>query len=94
MIFQLVGWAGSVILALCALPQVILTWQTKRVESLSFWFLLMWTAGEVLTLAYIIWIDFERGVVQIPLYFNYGFNIVLVGYLLYAKLKYSVKIPD
>lgn len=89
MIHHLIGWIGACVLATCAVPQVIQTWRTKKANDLSKVFLLFWYFGEVLTLAYICYDDIIKGILHLPLYFNYLLNIILVIYLLYAKTKYK-----
>ena len=88
MIHYYIGWIGAILLAICAVPQVIKTWRTKKADDLSWLFLLFWLFGEILTLAYIITDDVLLNITHFPLYLNYLFNIVLVFYLVYAKKFY------
>lgn len=85
---QLIGWLGATLFAICAVPQVIKTWQTKRADDLSWLFLLFWLFGEILMLIYIIIDDFYLKTTHYPLYVNYIFNIVMVLYLIWAKWRY------
>lgn len=88
--FHLVlGWAGAVLFAICAVPQVIKTWREKSASDLSWLFLLFWFFGEIFTLIYIVIDDVIEGLTHLPLYLNYAFNTILVVYLLYAKFMYS-----
>jgi uncharacterized protein with PQ loop repeat len=89
MIHHILGWLGAILLATCAVPQVIKTWKTKKAGDLSWLFLLFWLGGEILTLAYIIIDDILLKITHFPLYVNYFFNIVLVFYLVYAKKYYK-----
>ena len=82
---EIVGWAGSIMLSLCAVPQVYRTWKTQSAGDLSWGFLLLWFFGEILTFAYIIASDYMNNIVHLPLYLNYFFNTLLVIYLIYAK---------
>ncbi|MDP3966470.1 MAG: PQ-loop domain-containing transporter [archaeon] len=89
MMHQFIGWVGAFLFAICALPQVIKTWKSKKADDLSLLFLLFWLLGEFLTFAYIILDDIQEGVNHFPLYVNYFFNIILVLYLIYAKKYYK-----
>jgi uncharacterized protein with PQ loop repeat len=82
---ELIGWAGGVVLSICAVPQVYRTWKTKRAGDLSWGFLLLWFVGEIFTFFYIIASDIMNNLEHWPLYLNYFFNTLLVIYLLYAK---------
>lgn len=88
MIHHLIGWIGAFLFAICALPQVIKTWKTKKADELSWLFLIFWLFGELLTFTYIIIDDILLKITHYPLYVNYVFNIILVLYLIYAKKRY------
>lgn len=88
---EVVGWLGSFMFSICALPQVIQTWRTKRADDLNDFFLWLWILGEIFTLFYICYDDMMNGILHLPLYFNYVFNIIMVVYLLYAKYFYKNK---
>ncbi|MFA6089485.1 MAG: PQ-loop domain-containing transporter [Candidatus Woesearchaeota archaeon] len=88
MIHQWLGWVGAFFFAICAVPQVVKTWKTKRTKDLSWLFLIFWLLGEILTFVYILIDDYLLGIKHFPLYLNYAFNIVLVLYLIYAKMRY------
>lgn len=89
MVNEVIGWAGSIMLSICAAPQVYHTWKTKKVGDLSWGFLWLWFLGEVFTFAYIIVGDIEAQIFHLPLYLNYLFNTLMVLYLLYAKYYYK-----
>lgn len=89
MFHQYLGWLGSFLFATCAVPQVIHTWKTKKSDGMSWLFLLFWFFGEILTLTYIIIDDLQKNIFHWPLYCNYVFNIILLFYLIYAKIKYK-----
>ena len=91
MINETIGWIGNILFAICAIPQVIKTYKTKRTKDLSALFLWLWLSGELLTLTYIIVGDIESHSVHLPLYFNYIINIILAGFLVYAKYFYPKK---
>lgn len=81
---ELVGWTGAILLAFCALPQVVHTWTTKKAKDLSWAFLFLWWLGEIFTCVYVL-----KQPLQPPLLANYMLNIILVTYLLFAKVKYE-----
>lgn len=84
---EAIGWLGGALLAACGLPQAIASHRQKHSYGLSIWFLLMWLAGEVLVLAYVL----PKG--HWPLIFNYAANIVLVLVILRYKLRPGVPLP-
>ena len=85
---EIVGWAGSIMLSVCAVPQVYRTWRTRKAGDLSWGFLILWFFGEIFTFAYILVGDFLSQVFHLPLYLNYLLNTLLVVYLIYAKKNY------
>lgn len=89
MIHHVIGWIGAFLFAICAIPQVVKTWNTKKAGDLSMLFLVFWLLGELLTFAYIIIDDVLLGITHFPLYLNYFFNTILVLYLIYAKKYYK-----
>ena len=48
-----VGWVGSILFALCGLPQAIQSVMDGHSNGIAWGFLLMWLGGEVLTLYYV-----------------------------------------
>jgi MtN3 and saliva related transmembrane protein len=82
---EIVGWLGAILFAFCALPQVIKVYKTKQTEDLSMSFLQMWLWGEVFSFIYVM----NNETTQWPLITNYIFNILLVLYLVWAKIKYD-----
>lgn len=75
------GWVGAVLLALCAIPEVVSAFINKRC-GLTWGFLIVWYLGE--------WFTFFPVLLKIKtpfLLFNYGFNIILISYLIYIKFK-------
>jgi len=51
MVNEIVGWVGSIMLSICAAPQVYHTWKTKKTGDLSWGFLWLWFYGEIFTFA-------------------------------------------
>lgn len=72
------AWIGSVLLALCALPEAIHSYKKGKNES-SWIFLLTWFFGEIFTLVYVI------SKVDWPLILNYGLNIMFIAVILKYK---------
>jgi uncharacterized protein with PQ loop repeat len=91
MLNETIGWVGNILFAICGLPQVVKTYQTKRATDLSVLFLWLWLMGELLTFVYILIGDWETGIPHFPLYFNYIANIFMAIYLIYAKYTYPKK---
>ena len=77
---EMIGYMGGLLLAICGIPEVIRTLKDSRCH-LGWPFLLLWFFGEVFMITYAVHLwDF-------PLIFNYLFNIVLVGIMLFFKIK-------
>lgn len=91
MINETIGWIGNILFAICAIPQVVKTYKTKRTKDLSVLFLWLWFFGELLTFIYIVVGDIEARSLHLPLYLNYIINIVLASFLVYAKYVYPKK---
>ena len=49
---ECIGWTGTLLLALCMLPQVVKSIRTKDLTGVSTAMLVMWGLGEVLSLIY------------------------------------------
>jgi uncharacterized protein with PQ loop repeat len=77
---ETVGWIGSILFAICGLPQAIECWRQGHSRGLSWAFLLCWFGGEVLTIAYVL------PKADMPLLFNYFMNL---GFLL-VMLKFKM----
>ena len=73
------GWIGGVLLALCAIPEVIKSIRTKACN-LSHGFLWLWYLGEWFILIPVL----VQGMAGF-LVFNYMLNIVLISVLMYYK---------
>lgn len=71
-----IGAIGGLLLALCAVPELFATIQRGRCQ-LSWGFLAMWGAGELLLLAYT-WGDWRLSI-------NYGANLALIVVLMLYK---------
>lgn len=76
-----IGWLGSLLLALCGLPQAIESYRTKSSAGLTWGFIMMWFVGELCTFAYVLpKMDF-------PLLVNYSANIIFLSVIIYFKIK-------
>lgn len=80
---DVIGWLGSMLFALCGLPQAVQSYKQKHSNGLAWMFLLMWFFGEVLTFIYVL------PKADYPLLANYvvnfGFLIVIGYYKLFPK---------
>jgi uncharacterized protein with PQ loop repeat len=76
-----IGWLGGIFLALCGLPQAIMSYRQGHSKGISLWFLVLWTLGEVFTLIYII------PTLDGPLLFNYISNLLFLVVIWKFKLK-------
>lgn len=72
---NLVGWVGSFLLAVCAVPEAWRSFKTKKCH-VNRLFLALWGGGELLTLAYAI----HRN--ESPLIFNYLVNLICIAIIL------------
>jgi len=89
--FELIGWIGGFLLAICAVPQAIKVYQDKSGEGLSWLMLWFWFKGEIFTLYYIVVTNLNAGEFQWPLLFNYILNIFIITYIIIAKYIYGKK---
>jgi uncharacterized protein with PQ loop repeat len=77
---EIIGYIGSILLAICGLPQAIESYKTKSSEGLTWGFILLWFFGEIFTFAYILpKMDF-------PLLINYSVNLIFLIIILYFKI--------
>jgi len=77
---SLCGWIGSVLLALCAVPEVIKTISLGDCQ-IGWGMLLMWYFGEIFIL-----IPVVRDIKSPFLIFNYVANIILISIMIYYKM--------
>jgi uncharacterized protein with PQ loop repeat len=74
------GYIGSIMLAICGLPQALESIKTKSSEGLTWGFLGLWFWGEVFTFIYV----FPK--LDFPLLINYSANIIFLAIILYYKI--------
>jgi len=77
---DIIGYIGSIMLAICGLPQAIESFKTKSSEGLTWGFILLWFFGELFTFAYII------PKMDLPLLINYSANIIFLIIIIYYKV--------
>lgn len=78
---EVIGWIGSILFALCGLPQALMAWKNKNSDGLSWIFLMMWFFGEVFTFTYVVT---KEDV--LPLLVNYSLNFVFLLIIMWYKL--------
>jgi uncharacterized protein with PQ loop repeat len=77
---EYIGWAGSILLAICALPSAIEAIINKK-TNIPYSLLIPWTLGEILTLIYVVYLN------DVALIFNYGLNLVFISVILKYKIR-------
>ena len=75
-----IAYIGGILLTVCGIPEVVRTVKDKRCH-LGWPFLLLWFFGEAFMLVYSM--DLKSN----PLIMNYLFNTIIVGIMLYYKIK-------
>jgi uncharacterized protein with PQ loop repeat len=78
---EIVGWIGSIMLAICALPQAYTSYKHGHSNGLTWTLLLLWGGGEAITLIYVL----SRS--DWPLVANYGLNVVAMSVIIWFKWK-------
>ncbi len=69
---EMFGWAGSLLLSVCSIPQAVLSWKQGHSDGISPYMIWLWGAGMFATLLYVI------SKHDLPLIINYSFNLVAV----------------
>lgn len=82
-IFEIMGWLGSICLAICGIPQAWMSYRDKNSHGISWGFVLLWAFGEAFALTYV----YDK--LDLPLVVNYMTNILIVGVILYYKINPS-----
>jgi len=80
-IFEIMGWLGSICLAICGIPQAWQSIKDKHSHGISWGFVLLWAFGEIFALAYV----YDK--LDLPLLLNYATNILILAVILYYKIK-------
>ena len=76
---EVVGWIGSMLLAICGLPQAYKSFKDKNSRGISWGFLILWGSGELITLIYITPMN------SLPLIVNYSLNSIFIAVIIYYK---------
>ena len=79
-IFEILGWLGSICLAICGIPQAWQSFKDKHSHGISWGFVLLWAFGEIFALAYV----YDK--LDLPLLLNYSTNILILAVILYYKI--------
>jgi uncharacterized protein with PQ loop repeat len=77
---ETLGYIGSIMLAICGLPQAIESFKTKSSDGLTWGFIGLWFWGEIFTFIYIL------PKMDLPLLINYSANIIFLSVIIYFKL--------
>jgi uncharacterized protein with PQ loop repeat len=85
-IFEIMGWLGSICLAICGIPQAWQSYKDKHSDGISWGFVLLWAFGEIFALAYV----YDK--LDLPLLLNYATNILILAIILYYKIKSQNKL--
>lgn len=78
-----IGYIGAALLAICALPQAIMSVRFGNSDGLSHMFLWSWFLGELLMLYFVAMTLGPRG----PLFLNYLANSFLLAIIVYYRYK-------
>lgn len=79
-LFEILGWLGSICLAICGIPQAWQSIKDKHSHGISWGFVLLWAFGEIFALAYV----YDK--LDLPLLLNYATNILILAVILYFKI--------
>ena len=87
-LITILGWIGSILLAVCGAPQAWQSYKEKNSDGISWAFLLLWGFGEIFCLGYV----YDK--LDLPLLMNYAINILIVGVMVYYKINPTIKEDD
>lgn len=77
---ELIGWTSSIFLAICSFPQMLLSLKQGHSKGLSWWFLILWSVGELFGLIYVLPLG------KLPLILNYFANVVFMSVIMKYKI--------
>lgn len=77
---EFIGWCGSILFAICGIPQAYKSYVEGHSDGISWAFLILWLFGEFFTIIYI-WPKQD-----IPLLINYLLNLVWIAVLVKYKI--------
>ena len=78
---EIVGWIGSILFAVCGIPQAVKSYKEKHSDGVSLSFILLWLFGEIFSLIYVMGKDLP------PILCNYVVNLVCIFIILRYKFK-------
>ena len=78
---EVIGYTGAILLAICALPQMLLSTFQGHADGISTLFLMSWYIGEVLMLAFCLQTIGFSG----PLVYNYAANVAMLTVIVKYK---------
>ncbi len=87
MTLETIGWIGSILFAICGLPQAIQSIRDGHSRGLNWFFLWAWFLGEVFTIAYV-WPKQDY-----PLLANYFLNMVFLLIMFRYKIYERQTVP-
>ena len=77
---DLVGWIGSIMLAICAAPQAYDSWKRGHSDGVTWGLLVLWGGGELVTLIYVI------SKLDWAMISNYASNVVIMSVIIWYKI--------
>jgi len=77
---ELFGWAGSILLGICGIPQAVQCLKQGHSDGINAWFMWMWFIGEAMTFLYI---AVEQG--WGPLILNYTINTCVICIIVWYR---------
>ena len=84
-LLAIIGWLGSICLAICGVPQAWTSYKDKHSHGISWAFLLLWGFGELFALLYV----YDK--LDLPLLMNYSINILILSIIFYFKFRPQVE---
>lgn len=78
---ELAGIIGSIMLAICGLPQAVQSVKNKSSGGVNSLFLWLWGVGEILMIIYV-----SKTIKDPILLVNYLLNLIIVGIIAYYKI--------
>lgn len=83
MIWEIIGWIGTVMLMLCIFPQAVKTYRDGNANGMSAYFITLWIAGSLLTLTYLLALHPSA----IPVIMARVLNFFPLGVIVYFKFR-------
>jgi len=77
--FEIIGWTGGILLAICGFPQMIKSIRDGHSRGLEWSFIMMWYFGEIFSLVYI----WPRE--NCPMIMNFSLTIMFITVIIYYK---------